>query len=82
MRLTTMDQTEIDKIPAKIELPIGAWNTIIAYLTDHPFKVVAPLISEIQRQACAFLPPPAPAAAGPVPNGPMVAPPEADHVPS
>ena len=34
-----------------ITLPVQAWNNILAVLGDRPFKEVADLIMEINRQA-------------------------------
>jgi hypothetical protein len=70
-------QARIDAIRARIEMRIGDWNQIITLLTDHPYRVVAPLIGQIIEQAKPYLPPDPPG----ISNGPIPAPPEADHVP-
>jgi len=62
---------EILALPAKVEMTIGEWNTVMALLAEHPFKIVAPLIGKIQQQGQAALPA----------NGPLIAS-EADHVPN
>jgi hypothetical protein len=40
--------TPTDKIPVTLE--VQSWELIARVLADAPFRVVAPLISEIQRQ--------------------------------
>jgi hypothetical protein len=37
-----------DKIPVTLEAQ--AWETVMRVLSEAPYRVVAPLISEIQRQ--------------------------------
>jgi hypothetical protein len=40
--------TPTDKIPVTLEAQ--SWEQILRVLADAPFRVVAPLIAEIQRQ--------------------------------
>ena len=43
--------TPTDKIPVVLEAQ--SWEQIMRVLADAPFRVVAPLIAEIQRQCAA-----------------------------
>jgi len=36
-----------------VTLPAQSWETVMRVLADAPFRIVAPLISEIQRQCVA-----------------------------
>jgi hypothetical protein len=43
--VTTMQSLspEILALPAGVEMTIGEWNTVMALLAEHPFKIVAPV---------------------------------------
>ena len=44
--------TPTDKIPVTLEAQ--AWETVMRVLSEAPYRVVAPLIGEIQRQCVAL----------------------------
>jgi hypothetical protein len=40
-----------------VVLPAKDWNTVLAVLAEGPYRIVGPVIGEIQRQCMAAAPP-------------------------
>ena len=58
--------TAADSKTVPILLTVVEWNQVLAILSEHPFRVVAPLISKIHSQAQTAL--------GAAQNGPLFQP--------
>ncbi len=61
--------TASNETPLSIRMTIAEWNQVIAVLSEHPFRIVAPLIGKIHGQAMTAL------GAAPTANGPLIQPP-------
>ena len=60
-----------NETPVSIRMTVAEWNQVIAVLSEHPFRVVAPLIGKIHGQAQAAL-------AMQQPDGALIHPPQGE----
>jgi hypothetical protein len=58
-----------NETPVSIRMTVAEWNQVIAILSEHPFRIVAPLIGKIHGQAMTAI-------GGTVADGPLIAPPQ------
>ena len=59
-----------NETPVSVRMTVAEWNQVIAVLSEHPFRVVAPLIGKIHGQAQAAL--------GGQPDGALIHPPQGE----
>ena len=50
-----MNATAANETPLSVRMTVAEWNQVIAILSEHPFRVVAPLIGKIHGQAMTAL---------------------------
>ena len=61
-----MNATATNETPVSVRMTVAEWNQVIGILSEHPFRVVAPLIGKIHGQAMTAL------GGQPVPDGPLI----------
>jgi hypothetical protein len=60
-----------NETPLSVRMTVAEWNQMIAILSEHPFRVVAPLIGKILDQAKTAL-------GAPPADGPLIQPPQGE----
>jgi hypothetical protein len=65
-----MNATATNETPVSVRMTVAEWNQVIGILSEHPFRVVAPLIGKIHGQAMTAL--------GAQADGPLIQPPQGE----